>query len=55
MITFDKDEFTEEFYDDDDSLCFDIADCYDEEGYFDEDLFEGAILDGEYVPEYWFG
>ena len=36
-------------------LCFDTADCYDEEGYFDYDRLEGAIMDGEYVPEFWFG
>ena len=38
-----------------DPLCFDTADCYDEEGYFDYDRLEGAVMDGEYVPEYWFG
>ena len=55
MITFDMEEFLEEMYDDNDPLCFDTADCYDEEGYFDYDRLEGAVMDGEYVPEYWFG
>lgn len=36
-------------------LCFDTADCYDEEGNFDYERLEGAVMDGEYVPEYWFG
>lgn len=32
---------------------FNINDCYDNEGNFDYDSFEDAIMDGEYVPEDW--
>lgn len=32
---------------------FTIDDCYDEEGNFDYDALEDAIMDGEYVPEDW--
>lgn len=32
---------------------FRIDDCYDAEGYFDNDRLEDAIMDGEYVPEDW--
>ena len=32
---------------------FNINECYDDEGNFDFDRLEGAILDGEYVPEDW--
>lgn len=37
----------------DDNCYFRIEDCYDEEGNFDYDSLEDAIMDGEYVPEDW--
>lgn len=41
-------------YDDvDDNCYFRMEDCYDEDGSFDYDSLEDAIMDGEYVPEDW--
>jgi len=55
-----EDLFADEEYDSDNNCedssyqdYFDINDCYDYEGNFDNDRFEDAILDGEYVPEDW--
>lgn len=32
---------------------FSIDECFDEEGNFDYERLEDAIMDGEYVPEDW--
>ena len=32
---------------------FTLDDCFDEEGNFDQDRLDDAIMDGEYVPEDW--
>ena len=32
---------------------FNINECFDEEGNFDNERLEDAIMDGEYVPEDW--
>ena len=46
----DYNDYREDSYDD---LYFDIDKCYDEQGFFDYERLEDAILDGEYVPEDW--
>ena len=32
---------------------FTFDDCYDDEGNFEQDRLDDAIMDGEYVPEDW--
>ena len=32
---------------------FTLDDCYDDEGNFDYECLEDAIMDGEYVPRDW--
>jgi hypothetical protein len=40
-------------YDDYSDDYFDINNCYDSEGYFDEERLEDAFFSGEYLPEDW--
>ena len=41
------------YYNDYERYWFRIEDCWDEELGFDQDAYDGAIMDGEYVPEDW--
>ena len=48
-----RDDYYEDRDESYDDLYFDIDKCYDEQGNFDFERLEDAILDGEYVPEDW--
>ena len=50
---FRQDDYYEDRNEAYDDLYFDIDRCYDEQGNFDYERLEDAIMDGEYVPEDW--